>query len=754
MKTKILLFVASAIFISLWPTECRPVDKFKATSTTPDPNETEIEESEELQEKQDEGEQDAREIINSKLRDSMLPDLASLIDAPVSRDELKALLQRTIDYIDHRPQRERLSSSARNHTAKALGRLLLQEPDFGSTDDESITAPGQCEPSTSDGSPFKVPAHQFGKNHVSLKALKDVLDRKKKGHTEEQIRRRHSWYRRQYLPQIEQQVAAGGSVSSKYEQIDKVVAARVDESLKANKPIHDYTIRRWGLEAASQINCSRFFQASASWLYDFKKRHKIRSLAVTKYISNAQERSEAERLQSITDFLAAYDRESQLFPERLIWNMDQTGFNYEITNRRSLGRVGSRDHTLKIGQDGNTKHSYTALPVISRDGRPVGKLFLNMREPSGGFGPRIAQQVQELERLYGNIRVFGASSSIMTKNMVKQWIKEVIYPASRDSLLSVDTDTDIEAIDTLSISDDAFDTDDEERNCTRRTIGKYPKLTDSHAVARMVPVVRRAIDRCYNRPHSLLLHDSYGGHSGPEIRDLLRSIGIKTLQIPKKTTGDLQPLDVGFNNQYKRFVKIITEEAIQQDILNNVTSRAAIINLQSLIWNQLASDRYRDMLLQAWHKTDPNFSTDEFSSPNRLPTVRSVQFDGVDPRDSCQKRVQDQQSSGNSTCTSPAFIRCSHCGKVYCLKHFLERSCFHKVDVPGLDDPQPGPSGTRRTAPIHFPERDIPMESDLDDDFDPDLFRNRTLIGEGRRYLTTTTTEAPTTRHIHDELKA
>ena len=45
------------------------------------------------------------------------------------------------------------------------------------------------------------------------------------------------------------------------------------------------------------------------------------------------------------------------------------------------------------------------------------------------------------------------------------------------------------------------------------------------------------------------------------------------MQIPKRTTAELQPLVVNFNPQYKKFVERVTEQAIQDETVRDVTNR-------------------------------------------------------------------------------------------------------------------------------------------------------------------------------------
>ena len=106
-----------------------------------------------------------------------------------------------------------------------------------------------------------------------------------------------------------------------------------------------------------------------------------------------------------------------------------------------------------------------------------------------------------------------------------------------------------------------------------------------------------------------------------------------------------------------------------------MASRAGIVNMHSLVWNQFGSEAYTDMLRYAWHKTDPSFSDSELSSRPPPPMVHEINFNF------------DKSRRCEMNCTNFAFIKCAHCGKHLCLKHFLDRACFHEVN-----DARAGPS--------------------------------------------------------------
>lgn len=97
------------------------------------------------------------------------------------------------------------------------------------------------------------------------------------------------------------------------------------------------------------------------------------------------------------------------------------------------------------------------------------------------------------------------------------------------------------------------------------------------------------------------------------------------------------------------------------DMINN---RYGIINMHSLVINQFSAEIYRELIEYSWHDTDPDFIV----SRTYPLTTSQITF-GFD------RRRNPSCSVGG--CMETAFMRCSHCGKQLCLKHFLERICFH-----------------------------------------------------------------------------
>lgn len=633
--------------------------------------------------------------------------LAMFFSQTRSRDELQAILQRTIDMMQHRPLPERSRRyETYNSTAKALGRALLNDPRFGSTSDES-----ECYPHFSSQEEYCDPPVEACAA-MTIATMKKIIKLKDKGRSNASLKKLYPKYRKDQYGHYKRCVEAGSSVLNTIRRVNAGVLSRIASHREAGLPVHGYNIRRWGMELANDYNISRqFFRASPTWLYKLKKTGRIGSRKVTEYISRSENNQQDIIDCRIDQFLSDYERISPHFSRRLIINMDQTGFDYEITNQRTLSYIGERDTRLNVDQKNKISHSFTAQPMITRDGKTFGKLLLVLQENTKNetFGPRILPQVQELERRYGDIRVYASKSGKLSANLIRDWIHEVFKPAVRATLTSIDTDTDLGSeLETMSMDDEAFED---------------PPLRQEPLDERLCfPVLaRRRPSKCYKKPHTLLLADAWAGQTRALEEEEDSSRGIEYLEIPKLTTKYIQPLDMGFNLQYKKFVKRIFEAALDPESgvpIGEITSRSGVINTHSLVWNQFASENYTDLIRYAWHNTDTHWSADELSRPPPPRTVIKIQFDF--PETKCQ----------HPNCSRSAFIRCSHCGKILCAKHFLERVCFHEHN-----EQRAGPSAANQPGHSHAHDSE-------DDDFDPDLFSRRT-------------TRAPTTTtpYSHDELR-
>lgn len=167
------------------------------------------------------------------------------------------------------------------------------------------------------------------------------------GKSEATINARYKWYNRKYLSDFRRCVEEGGSHSMKREEINKRVLETVKELSRKMLPIRGYMIRAFGRRYAMQANAD-WFKASRHWMDDFKKKNRIGSRKVTKFVSRAQIQKTEEDKKNHKEFLEDFKRLSRYFVPRLIWNIDQTGIEYEQSNKRILAFRGARDVFLRI----------------------------------------------------------------------------------------------------------------------------------------------------------------------------------------------------------------------------------------------------------------------------------------------------------------------------------------------------------------------------------------------------------------------
>lgn len=388
------------------------------------------------------------------------------------------------------------------------------------------------------------------------------------------IQKLYSWYHPELASRWRKRIGSGGNRKDKLQALDQHVYGIFKDARDKRYPIHGRMIQRWARQYANITSGLEDFKASDSWLYRFKRRHRVVSRKVTLYTSRAEVERNQTIVEAIHNFTSNYSRECIPFDRSSIWNFDQTGFNYEPSNLRTLSFKGERDTALMLGSKNKHTHSYTAQPMISRAGKLFPKLLLVMQEDGDAFGPRIAPNIKRLEERYGNVEVFASKSGKLTSYHVDKWFRTTL------------------------------------KNLVDNT--KRSRAIEDEAAI-------------------LVLADSWSGHSkGTQITDLKR-IGAKLLRIPPHTTDKIQPLDVNYNRQLKIFYNRIVEESFYQDKIQEVTSREGIINLHSLIHNQFMSPKYRDMILFAWRNTDPSFDPSELEhNPPKM--VNSIQFefdDGV-----------------------------------------------------------------------------------------------------------------------------
>ena len=335
-----------------------------------------------------------------------------------------------------------------------------------------------------------------GEGHEpSLATIKKILDmidgtNGERRRSLDSVEKLYPRFNRRYVSRYRARIE--GTRKDKLKAMNHQVFSKFSESRRKLQPVHGRMIQRWARQIASQMNLTEF-GASLSWLALFKRRHGIVSRKVTNYMGRAELSKSTNISKSIIDFKVDYSRECKRFDKEFIFNFDQTGFQSEPSNLRTLSFKGERDTELMVDSKAKSTHSYTVMPMVSRSGKLFEKLLIVLQERDGAFGPKIKKQVAELENQFGNIEVIATKSGKLSSGLVNDWFEGTLSRAAQD-------------------------------------IRERRMMDDSDG------------------PAMLVLADSWGGHSSIKQQQLLQRIGVDMLKIPPSTTDSIQPLDVNVKN--------------------------------------------------------------------------------------------------------------------------------------------------------------------------------------------------------------
>lgn len=272
------------------------------------------------------------------------------------------------------------------------------------------------------------------RKRTSLDTMKIIVDLADKGKSEKTIKGKYPWFQRKDLPTFRKCVRFGGSNADKMDRINAAVLSEVQKARANKEVVHDYMIRQWGQRMAREVEAESFFRASNTWVDRFKKQNRVVARTITGDTGRHEPTIQLAKALKLDQFRQQYSQLEWYFPRHLIWNYDQTGFNYEITNKRTLSFKGERDTIVGVNQRSKTTHSYTSQPMITREGRTMGKLLLCLREQSGDFPETKFDEIKALERRYRNIHVVASKSGKMSKKLMEVWVKEVLIPAKQRAL--------------------------------------------------------------------------------------------------------------------------------------------------------------------------------------------------------------------------------------------------------------------------------------------------------------------------------
>jgi hypothetical protein len=261
----------------------------------------------------------------------------------------------------------------------------------------------------------------------SPETARNILAMKLRNATEKTIQKKYKNYARKKLPMI-RKIAKEETTASLEQQIEEHVMEQMARYRRpGNAIVRGWMLRTWAAEKARAIGHNSF-SASVGWLYNIKKRNRIVSRKITERVSRARLRNQEAIDANVIATRVEFTGIRHMYRDRLILNFDQSQFNYEFMSERTLSFEGERDTLVQIDQANKVTHSYTVMPLVTRDGRAVGKLLIVLQEPGGRLGPRVRPQVEDMERRLGNIFVQASSSGKMSTDLMLDWAENVLFP--------------------------------------------------------------------------------------------------------------------------------------------------------------------------------------------------------------------------------------------------------------------------------------------------------------------------------------
>ena len=132
------------------------------------------------------------------------------------------------------------------------------------------------------------------------------------------------------------------------------------------------------------------------------------------------------------------------------------------------------------------------------------------------------------------------------------------------------------------------------------TCSKSGKLTKTHMRYWAENVLHPSASK-----NTLLLLESWSGQTDLDIYDgiFTKDITCERMQIPSKTTDDIEPLDPYCFRQWKYLKQKICDRIAIDRIKIDIIFRNNILEMHSLIHNQLSARKFSPMIKYAWFST-------------------------------------------------------------------------------------------------------------------------------------------------------
>lgn len=222
---------------------------------------------------------------------------------------------------------------------------------------------------------------------------------------------------RKYLEQ-------NGRKSDKLKQLEDFVTMKFVEARTSYASVSERDLFGWGIQIAKELELD--FRASRNWLHNFKKGNRIVSRKITKLTTRREIDDHDQLMENANQFVENLKKECEDVPSKCIWNFDQSGFNYEHSNFRTLSHKGEKDTLMLVKSMKSVTHSYSVMPLLSMDGVLAPKLLICLQETTGDFGPRVKKSM----KVPPNIFVTSSKSGKLDKRIMKDWADTVVAQVS------------------------------------------------------------------------------------------------------------------------------------------------------------------------------------------------------------------------------------------------------------------------------------------------------------------------------------
>lgn len=297
------------------------------------------------------------------------------------------------------------------------------------TDEELEESNDDDDDYRSDNEDSCIPEHEIVNNNYKRKAVEFWRSGKKNRYSLSAVQNRFKKVKSVHqLYRWEHSLQKGGTRREKLIYISHYVLNHFKEANNEQRIIHDLDLRQWALEAKEQIDLPSF-KAGPTWILNWKRKYKIVSRKITKFVNRSLMRDKAQLEIACQEFVSTVKPFIGLYGTENIYNADESGFNLEVHSGRTLTTQGVKTVETLIQSTSAITHSYTIMPIISANGKLQSPLYLVLKETSGNFGPR----VEETLFRPANIYIAASKSGKLTTQHFQSWFTNVFLPTTGSS---------------------------------------------------------------------------------------------------------------------------------------------------------------------------------------------------------------------------------------------------------------------------------------------------------------------------------